>query len=218
MAGDTCCAAGTRRTAILYLQHRSQERFHFFGTTKNFTELSSCHRIRAARHCERHRSIDASFRMSLPPSRAHDGEVVPGAHRLRTRIHGGVRQPGVPEQRAESLAPCRCVHRHSRAWRRIGRRFLAQPLRSHLDDHRLADGGARVGVRTRRTERHVEPALGPLSWVRWKLDWAPPGTGKFALVARSTDKTGARETEIARDPFPNGATGWDRVEVIVTRG
>ena len=64
----------------------------------------------------------------------------------------------------------------------------------------------------------LEPALGPLTWVRWKVDWTPPGTGKFAIVARSTDKTGARETEIRRGPFPNGATGWDSVDVIVTRG
>ena len=63
----------------------------------------------------------------------------------------------------------------------------------------------------------LEPALGPLTWVRWKLDWTPPGAGKFTLVARSTDKTGARETEVRREPFPNGATGWDSVDVIVTR-
>ncbi|MDP9245245.1 MAG: molybdopterin-dependent oxidoreductase, partial [Chloroflexota bacterium] len=64
----------------------------------------------------------------------------------------------------------------------------------------------------------LEPALGPLTWVRWKLDWTPPGTGKFTIVARATDGTGARETEVRREPFPNGATGWDAVDVIVTRG
>lgn len=64
----------------------------------------------------------------------------------------------------------------------------------------------------------LEPALGPLTWVRWKLDWMPPGTGKFTIVARATDKTGARETEVRREPFPNGATGWDSVDVVVARG
>ena len=64
----------------------------------------------------------------------------------------------------------------------------------------------------------LEPALGPLTWVRWKLDWTPPAAGRFTLVARATDRTGARETEIVREPFPNGATGWDRVDVTVTRG
>jgi DMSO/TMAO reductase YedYZ molybdopterin-dependent catalytic subunit len=75
-----------------------------------------------------------------------------------------------------------------------------------------ADGGSTF------SPAELEPALGPLTWVRWKLDWMPPGTGRFAIVARSTDRTGARETEIRREPFPNGATGWDRVDVTVTRG
>jgi DMSO/TMAO reductase YedYZ molybdopterin-dependent catalytic subunit len=74
-----------------------------------------------------------------------------------------------------------------------------------------ADGGNTFNA------AEVEPALGPLTWVRWKLDWTPPGAGKYTLVARATDKTGARETEIRRQPFPNGATGWDRVDVVVTR-
>jgi hypothetical protein len=74
-----------------------------------------------------------------------------------------------------------------------------------------ADGGNTFNA------AELEPALGPLTWVRWKLDWTPPGAGKYTLVARATDKTGARETEIRRQPFPNGATGWDRVDVVVTR-
>ncbi len=64
----------------------------------------------------------------------------------------------------------------------------------------------------------LEPALGPLSWVRWKLDWIPLGPNKYQIVARSTDKTGALETQVRREPFPSGATGWDGVEVLVTRG
>jgi DMSO/TMAO reductase YedYZ molybdopterin-dependent catalytic subunit len=75
-----------------------------------------------------------------------------------------------------------------------------------------ADGGKTFNA------AELEPALGPLTWVRWKLDWTPPGTGKFTIVARSTDKTGERETEIRREPFPDGATGWDSVDLIVTRG
>jgi hypothetical protein len=37
-------------------------------------------------------------------------------------------------------------------------------------------------------------------------------------VSRATDRTGALETEVKREPFPNGATGWDRVDVLVARG
>jgi hypothetical protein len=75
-----------------------------------------------------------------------------------------------------------------------------------------ADGGKTFNA------AELEPALGQLTWVRWKLDWTPSGTGKFTIVARSTDQTGALETQIQRDPFPSGATGWDSVDVIITRG
>jgi len=75
-----------------------------------------------------------------------------------------------------------------------------------------ADGGATFAA------AELEPALGPLTWVRWKLDWLPKAPGRFAIVARSTDKTGALETQIRREPFPDGATGWDGVDVVVTRG
>ena len=61
----------------------------------------------------------------------------------------------------------------------------------------------------------LEEPLGKLTWVRWKLDWAPPKTGKFKVFARSTDGTGAAETAIRRDPFPSGATGYDAIEVSV---
>jgi DMSO/TMAO reductase YedYZ molybdopterin-dependent catalytic subunit len=63
----------------------------------------------------------------------------------------------------------------------------------------------------------LEPALGRLTWVRWKLEWTPSGTGKFKLFARSTDGTGATETAIRRSPFPDGSTGYDTVEVTVAR-
>ena len=74
------------------------------------------------------------------------------------------------------------------------------------------DGGATFSA------AELEPALGPLSWVRWKLDWLPKAPGRFSILARSTDKTGALETQIRREPFPDGATGWDGVDVVVTRG
>jgi len=74
------------------------------------------------------------------------------------------------------------------------------------------DGGATF------VPAELEPALGPLTWVRWKLDWMPPAVGKFTIFARSTDKTGETETAVRREPFPSGATGYDTVDVIVTRG
>ena len=64
----------------------------------------------------------------------------------------------------------------------------------------------------------LEPPLGALTWVRWKVDWTPPGVGRFDLAARSTDRTGATETPVRRPPFPDGATGYDLQQVTVTRG
>jgi DMSO/TMAO reductase YedYZ molybdopterin-dependent catalytic subunit len=85
-----------------------------------------------------------------------------------------------------------------------------------------ARGIARVDVSTDGGQTfaaaNLEPAIGPLTWVRWRLDWTPPGTGKFTIVSRATDRTDALETQVRRPPFPNGATGWDSVDVIVTRG
>ena len=64
----------------------------------------------------------------------------------------------------------------------------------------------------------LEAALGPLTWVRWKLDWTPPKAGKYKVLARSIDGTGALETAIRREPFPSGATGYDTIEVSVQQG
>ena len=63
----------------------------------------------------------------------------------------------------------------------------------------------------------IETPLGPLSWRRWTLRWTPPGTGSFKLAVRSTDGEGNTETPVARDPYPNGATGYDVASVNVNR-
>ncbi|HEY8657241.1 MAG TPA: molybdopterin-dependent oxidoreductase [Candidatus Limnocylindria bacterium] len=64
----------------------------------------------------------------------------------------------------------------------------------------------------------LEHPLGTLTWVRWKLDWSPPKAGRYKVLARSTDGTGALETAIRREPFPSGATGYDAIEVSVQPG
>lgn len=63
----------------------------------------------------------------------------------------------------------------------------------------------------------LEPALSPLTWVRWKLEWTPPGTGRHRIVARATDGGGETQTPVRREPFPAGATGYDQMEVNVQR-
>src|SRR5207237_9867484 len=63
------------------------------------------------------------------------------------------------------------------------------------------DGGGTV------TPAELEPPLGQLTWVRWKLDWSPPAAGRFTLVARSADRTGEGATDIRRGPCTSVATG-----------
>ncbi len=55
---------------------------------------------------------------------------------------------------------------------------------------------------------------GPQSWVQWhhEFDLLP---GEHVLVVRATDEAGLTQTSVQRDPQPDGATGWHRVEFDV---
>jgi DMSO/TMAO reductase YedYZ molybdopterin-dependent catalytic subunit len=64
----------------------------------------------------------------------------------------------------------------------------------------------------------LETPPGALSWRRWTYRWTPPGTGPFKLAVRSTDGAGNTETPVNRDPYPNGSTGYDTIDVNVSRG
>ncbi|TME59367.1 MAG: hypothetical protein E6I51_12010 [Chloroflexi bacterium] len=64
----------------------------------------------------------------------------------------------------------------------------------------------------------LEAALAPLTWRRWSFRWSPSGAGKLKLLVRSTDGAGNTETPVPRDPYPDGATGYDAVDVDVARG
>lgn len=59
----------------------------------------------------------------------------------------------------------------------------------------------------------------PLSndtWVLWRYDWNPRSPGTYKLMVRATDGTGAVQTATMTDPFPNGATGYQVVEITVS--
>lgn len=52
------------------------------------------------------------------------------------------------------------------------------------------------------------------TWRQWVLGWdAEPG--RHVLRVRATDRTGERQTDERRTPFPSGATGWHEVVVTV---
>ena len=64
------------------------------------------------------------------------------------------------------------------------------------------------------TDAEVRPPLSDLSWVRWEHDFQaePP---RQTVVVRATDGTGRRQIMEARDPLPEGATGYHRRPVRV---
>ncbi len=75
------------------------------------------------------------------------------------------------------------------------------------------DGG------TTWAEAAVRAPLSPYAWTLWTYDWTPAAQGNARLVARAYERTGTGETlqeSRKEDPFPNGASGYDSVEVTVT--
>jgi DMSO/TMAO reductase YedYZ molybdopterin-dependent catalytic subunit len=63
----------------------------------------------------------------------------------------------------------------------------------------------------------LEPAAGPITWVRWVVRWTPPGAGTATIWARATDGRGDVQTPVRREPYPSGATGYSVVTLNVTK-
>lgn len=60
----------------------------------------------------------------------------------------------------------------------------------------------------------LSPVAGPLAWVFWRLQ-TMLSHGLHDLVVRAIDGDGAVQDHQSRDPYPDGATGYDRVGVEV---
>jgi len=70
------------------------------------------------------------------------------------------------------------------------------------------------GGNTWTTASLTDP-LSNYTWVFWSVDWNPPMTGAYKLQVRATDGTGAVQTAVVTSPFPNGATGYQVVDISV---
>jgi DMSO/TMAO reductase YedYZ molybdopterin-dependent catalytic subunit len=59
-----------------------------------------------------------------------------------------------------------------------------------------------------------QPPLGPLTWVRWRVQVTVANPGPVRLVVRAAD--GAGQLQDGRDsaPLPSGSTGWHAIRVI----
>ncbi|HYI16614.1 MAG TPA: hypothetical protein VEX37_14550, partial [Thermomicrobiales bacterium] len=57
--------------------------------------------------------------------------------------------------------------------------------------------------------------IAPLSWAIWRFTWNPPESGTYTLRVRATDGTGTVQTSDRRDPIPDGATGYHKLDIGV---
>ncbi len=65
------------------------------------------------------------------------------------------------------------------------------------------------------TAASLTDPLSKYTWVFWSSQWNPPGIGSYKLMVRATDGTGATQTAVVSDPFPNGATGYHAIDISV---
>ena len=61
----------------------------------------------------------------------------------------------------------------------------------------------------------VKDPLSKYTWVLWTSGFTPKAKGDYKIVIRATDKTGNIQTSTFAEPFPNGASGYDMVDVNV---
>ncbi len=65
-------------------------------------------------------------------------------------------------------------------------------------------------------EATLQPPLSQDAWVFWSWQWTPATAGKYTLVVRATDETGALQIEKQRGTVPDGATGYHMVPIEVS--
>ena len=70
------------------------------------------------------------------------------------------------------------------------------------------DGGI-----TWQAARLLEPAPGKDAWVRWEVSVDLPAGATVRLVGRATDGTGTLQTSDFTLPAPDGASGWNSIQV-----
>lgn len=57
--------------------------------------------------------------------------------------------------------------------------------------------------------------LSKYTWVFWKYEWNPQGSGNYQVMVRATDGNGGVQVATMADPFPDGVTGLQVVDVKV---
>ena len=83
-------------------------------------------------------------------------------------------------------------------------------------------GISRVEVSTDGGSTWTDATLYPrpgrgLTWVFWTFSWTPPQGGSFRIVARAYDAAGVIQDSRSFPPFPNGASGYDSITLLVSQ-
>ncbi len=65
------------------------------------------------------------------------------------------------------------------------------------------------------TPATLQPPLSGLAWVLWTYAWTPASAGSKTIVARATEGTGTPQESAPSPPFPNGASGYDSITLLV---
>jgi DMSO/TMAO reductase YedYZ molybdopterin-dependent catalytic subunit len=60
----------------------------------------------------------------------------------------------------------------------------------------------------------ADPLSGRDTWRQWKYEWEP-GASSYNVVVRATDGTGSVQTRVQSGPYPDGATGWTKLQLDV---
>lgn len=64
-------------------------------------------------------------------------------------------------------------------------------------------------------EARIKEPLSNYTWVLWATEWIPSAAGRYSIVVRAADKTGKVQTPEYQNAFPNGSTGYHRVDINV---
>ena len=59
----------------------------------------------------------------------------------------------------------------------------------------------------------IKNPLSQYTWVFWTAGSTPGGNVNYKIIVRATDKTGQVQTAEFNEPFPDGATGYQIVNV-----
>ena len=71
------------------------------------------------------------------------------------------------------------------------------------------DGGASWN------EAIIEDTISQYSWVKWRYHWNIPKTGEYSVVVRATDLKGRLQTQEESNSYPNGTTGFHKINIDV---